>query len=139
LALAATSSLTQTAWSFAAFTTSVAPDYGASLLPTQSSQAITWNRTTTYTLNLSNTGQLTNTYYLSGTLSTWSFAIEPSSVTLASQVSVTVQAVVMAPLTTIYPASDTLRVTATGIHAAAFSDLITTDGVHQAFLPVILR
>jgi subtilisin family serine protease len=139
VAVAAASSLTQTAWSFAEFTTHVAPDYGASLLPTQSSQSITWERTVTYTLNLINTGQMTNTYTLSGTLSQWPFTLDPPSVTLASQISVTVQAVVTAPLTAAYPMSDTLRVTAAGIGASAFSDLSTTIMLRQIFLPVVLR
>jgi hypothetical protein len=105
----------------------------------QSSQSITWERTVTYTLNLINTGQMTNTYTLSGTLSQWPFTLDPPSVTLASQISVTVQAVVTAPLTAVYPMSDTLRVTAAGIGASAFSDLVTTIALRQIFLPVILR
>ena len=139
VAIVAASSLTQTEWSFATLTTQAQPVYAVSLLPAQISQDILWERTVTYTLNLINTGQVTNTYTLSGTLSNWPFFIEPLSVTLASQISATVQASVTAPLTATYPASNTLRVMAFGTNAAAFSDLVTTIGLRQIFLPIILR
>ncbi|HTP09218.1 MAG TPA: S8 family serine peptidase [Anaerolineae bacterium] len=139
LAVAAASSLTQTAWSFAAFSTRVAPDYGVSLLPTQSSQAIASERTATYTLSLINTGQLTNRYQLTGTLSQWPFSIDPISVTLTAQLSVPVQVLVTAPLTATYPTSDTLRVTVAGTRTLTNSDLISTIALRQIFLPIILR
>lgn len=139
VAVAAAASLTQTAWSFAAVNTQVAPDYGAVLLPAQASQAITWERTVTYTLDLINTGQLTNTYQLSGTSGQWPFTIDPTSVTLTAQMSMPLQVVVTAPLTASYPASDTLRVTAAGTHALAGSDLITTVALRQIVLPILLH
>ncbi len=139
VAVVAASSLTQTAWAFAAFTTQALTNYAVSLLPAESARNVFLERTVTYTLNLINTGLLTDTYDLSGTLSRWPFVIDPPSVTLASQISLPVQVTVTVPLTATYPLSDDLRVTAVGTGISAYSDLVTTMTLRQYFLPIILR
>ena len=139
VAIAAASSLTQTAWSFAEFNTRADVDYDVSLLPPQAAQSVFLERTVTYTLSLINTGLLTNTYKLSGTLSSWPFTIDPLSVTLPAQISATIQVSVTAPLTITYPVSDVLRVTASGTSAEAYSDLVTMMTLRQIFLPIFLQ
>jgi serine protease AprX len=138
VAIAAASSLSQTAWSFAEYNTRTDVDYDVSLLPPQAAQSVFLEHTVTYTLDLINTGLLTNTYELSGTLSSWPFTIDPLGVTLPAQISATVHVTVSVPVTATYPLSDVLRVIASGTNAAANSDLITTMTLRQYFLPIIL-
>ena len=63
----------------------------------------------------------------------------PSRAYLMSTNPLPVQVMVTAPLTATYPASDTLRVVATGTGAMAVSDLVTTIALRQIFLPILLR
>jgi serine protease AprX len=137
VAVAAASSLSITHWIFAALTTrAVAADYDVELASEIATQNVFLERTITYTLNLVNTGGLTDTYHLSTTFNSWAAHVIPVSITVAPQAAIPIFASVTAPLTAAYGLTDSLRVTATSANSSAFQDLISQNVLLRIFFPL---
>ena len=128
-ALMATTSLTTTA--------GFVP--GIELAParlTQTGQAGDW---ITYTLNLTNTGNATDTIALDYSGEQW--AVQgPMSLTLAAWVGSSLDVAVHVPPTATPGLSDTVHLTVTGTGVFAFSELITTASrPYAVFLPLVRK
>jgi hypothetical protein len=103
---------------------------------TQSGQPGVW---VTYTLNLTNTGNATDTFDLDYTGHVWNIQ-GPLSTTLAAWSGTPLLVAVYVPPTATNGLSDTVHLTATGTGVYAFSDLITTANRQYAvYLPLILK
>ena len=111
---------------------------GLELDPTHAAQTGSAGKTITYTLNLTNTGNFTDTFALDYTGNLWD-AQGPLSATLAAGSGTPLFVTIQIPPTATTGISDTVHFTATGTGVFAFSDLTTTaQHWYSIFLPLIL-
>ena len=99
--------------------------------PATASQSGVPGATLTYTLQLSNIGDLTDTFTLNATGYTWPTNWEPISTTLSPNESVGAIVSVTIPLTVTETATDAALLTLTGAKAAVQSVITTTANVPQ--------
>jgi hypothetical protein len=120
----------------AILTTTVAPHYGVRLEPALAAQNGVINQVIDYTLYLTNTGNLADTFTLDVNHHTWPTQIMPISLTLPHASGAMVKVFVTIPITATLGASDTVRITAQGTGVSASSLLTTTITIHQIWLPL---
>ncbi len=124
----------------ATLTTTANLVHGVLLEPATAQQAGLINRTVTYTLALTNTGNGTETFSLNTSLAHWPVQLAPLSVTLPAWGNALANVVVSVPLTATPLLTDVVRVTVTGSDVSDFSDLITRAVyAAQVYLPLILK
>ena len=92
----------------------------------------------TYSLQLTNTGNLTDTFTLGVSEHKWPAAVEPINATVAAFASKPFTVTVTIPLTATPSMTDVVRITATGIGAADFR-LLTTASLFEIFLPLMTK
>jgi len=125
LALVATASLTPTERQYFALNTHVLPVYGLTLAPSSATAMAVRGYAAAYTLQLTNTGNATDTYTFEVAQPSWPVAIVPHTLALAAQQHGLAQVLITAPLTAAIGMSNTAQLTAQGTGVAAFSELTT--------------
>ena len=120
-------------------TTTAANVYGATLAPSTAALAARPGSTVTYTLWLTNTGNITNTFDLALSGNTWPTQLSTSHVTLAAGAGTSLTVRVTLPLGAPNGAQDTAGVTATGTQVTRSSSLTTTVRGYAVLMPVVAR
>ncbi len=118
--------------------TTIATGYGLALSPASGSKTALIGQAATYTLYLTNTGNLTDAIVFDLSQNSWPSSITPLTVTLAMQQHAAVQVLVSVPLTAAIGLSDTVRITAQGTGVSAFSDLTTSAAGWRYLLPIFI-
>jgi hypothetical protein len=114
--------------------------YSVSMDPAASTQSGQPGSTLTYTLRLTNTGTIADTYLIALSGHHWPAQVTPLSATLASHTGIPLTVAVTIPLTATAPAVDTVRLTAVGSGVSAYSDLITQAKMsYKVYLLLVLR
>nr|HID14268.1 DUF11 domain-containing protein [Anaerolineae bacterium] len=124
----------------ATLTTTANTVYGVALGPATASQVASPGETVTYTLQVTNTGNITDIYGLSHQGSIWPVALSPSGVfTLGAGAwrNVAVYATVPVTATLGEQAVATIQVAGTGVSDT--STLTTTVSPYQVYLPLLVR
>ncbi len=123
----------------AILTTTAAPQYGVTLEPTFATQTGAIHQVIDYTLYLTNTGNLIDTFTLSASNHTWNAQIVPISLTLLHGSGAALKVFVTIPIMATLGASDTVQITAQGNGVSASSLLTTTITIHQIRLPLMQK
>ncbi|HRQ39790.1 MAG TPA: hypothetical protein PLD25_17935 [Chloroflexota bacterium] len=126
-----------------------APVYGVELTAVTNTLTGTAGAVVTYTLNITNTGDITDSFSLDLSGNNWMSHVSPLTVTLAAATGDEVMVMVHVPLTATNNLSDTVTVTAVSDSdgdVSASVDLTTTAVVeptpttdHFIYLPIIVR
>src|SRR5690606_1802335 len=100
--------------------------------------------TVTYTLSLTNSGNITDSYDLSLAGFVWPTAVDPSSVTLVANESTAVTVTVAIPDDAVVDSTDVVTVTAVSqADSSVSADLALTTAVEQTiffiYLPAVLQ
>ena len=112
---------------------------GITLEPAQLVRTAEAGEWVTHTLNLTNTGNFTDTFAVDYSGHHWELQ-GSLSVTLAAWTGTPLSVTVHVPLTATTGLSDTAHLTVTGTGVFAFSDLITTASrLYAVYLPLILK
>jgi serine protease AprX len=137
LAVMATAPITPPERQYFALNTQVLPVYGLSLVPASATSMAVGGDTAAYTLQLTNTGNVSDVIVFISSRHSWPVSIVPITLTMAAQQHATVNVFVTVPLTATLGLSDTERITAYGTGVSAFSDLMTSAAGWRCLLPVI--
>ncbi|HOT91088.1 MAG TPA: S8 family serine peptidase [Anaerolineae bacterium] len=116
-------------------TTTAQALYGVQLWPPRAQANGETGQTVVYTLALTNTGALADTYSLTVSGATWPTTLTPGQATLAPQTAIPLTVRVTVPLDTFTGMTDTARVTVGGTGVSACSDL-TTAAIASDCIPV---
>lgn len=125
LAVVATSQVTPTERQYFALNTHVLPVYGLTLAPASATSMAVGGYAGAYTLYLTNTGNITDTYTFDVAQPSWSAAVVPAQLTLAAQQQGTTQVAITVPLTAAIGTTHTAQLSAQGTGVSAFSELTT--------------
>ncbi|CAG0932248.1 Bacterial leucyl aminopeptidase [Thermoflexales bacterium] len=120
----------------AALTTTANLVRGVQLGPASAAQNGVISQMIDYTLYLTNTGNLTDTFTLSASHHTWHTQIMPISLTLPHASGAVVKVFVTVPITAMLDISDMVQITAQGTGVSASSWLTTTITAHRIWLPL---
>ncbi len=93
----------------------------------------------TYTLHLTNTGNLPDTFTLSLGPSAWDARLSLTTTLLAARVGVDVSVYVSIPVTVTTNMSDTVKITASGTSTSASSLLTTSAALYRIFMPLVMK
>jgi serine protease AprX len=137
LAVVATAPITPTERRYFALNTHVLPVYGLSLVPAAATSMAVGSDTAAYALQLTNTGNVSDTIVFTSSQYSWPVSITPITLTVAAQQYATVNVFVRVPLTATLGLSDTARITAQGTGVSAFSDLTTSAAGWRCLLPIL--
>jgi hypothetical protein len=123
--------------------TVVVYSYGVVLTPATAAQSAAPGGTVTYTLSITNTGNITDVFTFADSGNNWAVGL-PMTVTLGAGDSADVMVTVTIPLTAADGTVDTVTVTATSVGdgtKSASSDLTTTAVIteYRLFLPIIMK
>jgi hypothetical protein len=119
--------------------TEVRPYYAFELAAPLQTQTALPGQIVSYSIGLTNTGNITDVLSVSSRGNTWLSAVVPTQVTLGPRTVTTLTAFVLSPLSATLGESDTLRVTVTGAASSVSVDLITIGQVFKHYLPMLLR
>ena len=95
----------------------------------------------TYTLRVTNTGNVTDTYDLSASRNLWPVTLVPTSTRVAAQGSADVSVQVTIPVTATVGLTDVVRVMAAGPGVSDYGDLITTAPApnYRGYLSLMIK
>jgi len=120
--------------------TVVAPSYGVALTPETNALSASPGDTVTYTLHVTNTGNLPNTFTIAYSGNGWDVDLPVEVVTLDAGESTDVIVHVMIPAGTLPGSHDDVNITITGAGGAnAWAALTTSLTRYQIFLPIIVK
>jgi serine protease AprX len=122
-------------------TLNVTPDYGVDAMTSDADLPGQPGGVVTYTVEIHNTGEVTETYDLTLSGNTWMTHVEPESVTVAPGQSETVWVTVHIPEDATEGDTDTVTLTAASANTTDSLDLTTTATAsgYTIYLPVIVR
>jgi hypothetical protein len=119
--------------------TVIAPSYGVALTPETNALSASSGDTVTYTLHVTNTGNLPNTFTIAYSGNGWDVDLPVEVVTLDAGESTDVIVHVMIPAGTLPGSHDDVNITITGAGGAnAWAALTTSAKGYQIFLPIIV-
>jgi hypothetical protein len=111
-----------------------------SLAPASAAQSGVPGSIVTYTLQMSNTGNITDTFALSATGNAWPIQLSPITATLAPSQTASLAVSVTIPITALPGLIDTASISMQGSGVPAHSSLTTTAYFpYSLFLPVVIK
>jgi serine protease AprX len=137
LAMVATAPITPPERQYFALNTHVLPVYGLTLAPSSATSMAVSGYAAAYTLQLINSGNISDTIVFTSSQYSWPDSITPITLTLAAQQHAPVNVLVTVPLTAVLGLSDTVRINAQGTGVSAWSDLTTVAAGWRCLLPII--
>ncbi len=126
-------------WASATLMTTANALYGVILAPSTVVQFGDAGTTVTYTLRMTNTGVVTDTFTLDYSGSNWEVGLPVTSAMLMAGEGMDVMVYVTIPVTATGGMTDTTYLTATGKGVSDTSTLITTIGGFKVYLPLVLK
>jgi uncharacterized membrane protein len=119
-----------------------AVSYGVELAPATDGLTVLSGETATYTLTLTNTGNIPNTFALSGSGNVWTTILSDSSVMLDPGESAEFTVMVTVPPDANGGDTDIVTITAIGAGGATDSSVLTTEAIIEDYLiymPILYR
>ncbi len=126
-------------WAAATLTTTARVLYGVTLEPSTVALFGDAGTTVTYTLRMTNTGVVTDTFALDYSGSHWEVGLPVTNATLAADTGIDVMVYVSIPVTATGGMTDTAQLAATGTGVSDTSTLITAVTLTRVYLPLVLK
>jgi carboxypeptidase T len=114
------------------------PAYNVQLTPNAGAQSGMPGAVLTYTLQLTNTGTVSDTYHMALSQPQWPAQVTPLTLTLLQHTGAPLTVTVSIPVTASVGDTATVRITATGSGTSAFRDLVTTAAAQPTTYTVLL-